>query len=134
MQPPASLQEENDSINESIIPLLVVAVAVSPESSDTMWFIRVEEIDCINLKDDVVNYGHVIPAGMTYIKGNFLERMKSNKHSSTFKISKKCKFFHKESVVYPYVELLANKKGFVLENRTMTEILCHVDENKFQYI
>ena len=99
-----------------------------------MWFIKVKEIDRINLKDDVDNYGHVIPAGMTYIKGNSLERMGSNKHSSTFKISKKCTFFYKESVVYPYVELLENREGFVFGNRIMTEIFCHVEENKFQHI
>ena len=76
----------------------------------TLCFIKVKEIDCINLKDDVDDYSHVIPAGMTYIKGNFLERMESKKNSSTFKISKKCTFFYKESVVYSYAELLEIKQ------------------------
>lgn len=65
-----------------------------------------------------------------------LERMESNKHSSTFKISKKCIFFYtgKDPVVYPHVELLENTKGFMLENRTITEILYYMVENKFQLI
>ena len=44
----------------------------------TLWFIKVQEIDCGNLKDDVKDYGHLIPAGMTYIKGIFLERIELN--------------------------------------------------------
>ena len=55
MQPPALLQEENDSINKYISPQSVVAAAASPESSDTVWFIKVKEIEFINLKDDVDN-------------------------------------------------------------------------------
>ena len=42
MQPAALLQEENDSINEFTIPRSVVDVATSPESSDTVWFIKVK--------------------------------------------------------------------------------------------
>ena len=91
------------------------------------------ETDCINLKDHVNDYDHVIPAGMTYIKGNVLERMESSKHSSTFQISKKPTFFYKESAVYLYLNLLQNKNVFMLEKRTMIEILCHVEEKEFQH-
>ena len=55
MQPPALLQEENNSINKSIIPQSVVATAASPESSNTVWFITVKEIEFINLKGDADN-------------------------------------------------------------------------------
>ena len=73
---------------------------------------------------------------MTMVMLFLLERMESNKHSSTFKISKKCIFFYtgKDPVVYPDVELLENTKGFMLENRTITEILYHMEENKFQHM
>ena len=52
-----------------------MAVAASAESSDTVWFIKVKEVDCICLKDNVDDYGHVIPTGVTYIKGKFLKAM-----------------------------------------------------------
>ena len=61
-----------------------------------------------------------------------LERMESNKH---LKLAKNAYFFtSKDPVVYPHVGLLENKKGFALENRTITEILYHMKENKFHYI
>ena len=58
------------------------------------------------------DYGHKIPTGMKFLKGHFLELVSTTKDSTIFCLSKKVTYFDKETVVYPYVEIEAGKKGF----------------------
>jgi len=44
-----------------------------------------------------------------------------------FKPSKKVTFFYKESVIYPFVQMVETKNGLRLENKDLTDILCYMD-------
>ena len=48
-----------------------MAIIASPESQDNVWLIKVKDIDYINLKDVVDDYGHVILAGEDGVKQAF---------------------------------------------------------------
>ena len=68
---------------------MFVAVAANELSPDANWFIKVVQRKCgsnENVTDDY-DYGHVILAGFKYIKGHFLELVKTTKNSQILKIS-----------------------------------------------
>ena len=90
--------------------------------------IKVTKIDCVGNGKDVDDYGHIIPAGVGYMMGNFLEK------SSHYTLSKNLTFFYKESVVYPYINFQPCKNGFKLEISDYTEILHFIEENGFCHL
>ena len=58
----------------------------------------------------------------------------STKQSQIFDLSKKVSFFYKECIVYPYVSMNENKKGYILLNTHLTEILNYVEEANFGHL
>ena len=74
---------------------------ISPNSSDTVWFIRIKE-PCIAEALSEDDCGHAVFAGQSYIIGNFLERPRSTSKGHYFKVDSKTSFFYHESIVYPF--------------------------------
>ena len=64
-----------------------------------------------------------------YIKGHFLERVKTTKSSYIFKISSKFTYFYSEFVVYPFVSINETDKEHVLDNKDLTDILHFIEEH-----
>lgn len=107
----------------------IVAVAAEEKSEDSVWFIKIiENNETINDIAKIDDYGNVIPGGVNFFKGHFLEREYVKKSCQLFKLSKKVTFFYKESVFYPFVPMTETKKGFRLENKDLTDILCYMDK------
>ena len=72
--PAPSVPTEGDSVDSNFIaPESIVAVAADTNAMDTIWFLKVKDINCVSINDSMDDCGHIIPKGMTYIKGNFLE-------------------------------------------------------------
>ena len=95
---------ESNAICEFIVADSSIAIAAEESSTDSIWFIKVTKTDCMGNDKGVDDYGHIIPTGVGYMMGNFLEKSSHSKKSSqTYTLSKKLTFFYKESVVYLYI-------------------------------
>ena len=95
-----------------------VAIAFDTSSIDTVWFIQIVESNFVGdgvLCDD---YSHKIAAGVNFLKGHFLEKEKELSTTQFFKHSSEMTCFYLESILYPYVNLLESKKGFILKTPT----------------
>ena len=126
---------ESNAICDFIVADSFIAIAAEESSMDSIWFIKVTKIDCVGNGKDVDDYGHIIPTGVGYMMGNFLEKSShSTKSSQTYTLSKKLTFFYKESVVYPYVNFQPCKNGFKLKMSDYTEILHFIEENSFCHL
>ena len=110
-----------------------VAVAADKSSVDTVWFIRIDDNDCVSpdCKDSYDNY---IAEGVHYLKGRFLEVIDENESRKLYKLSDLKTFFYKESVVYPYVNIEETRKGLVLKNKDLVDIIQYVEANNFSHL
>ena len=132
---PSSAEIDDEIQNADFIsPDSVVAILADAGSMDTVWFIKVIKNECISNGKDTDDYGHSIIAGARYITGNFPERTSYLTAQQVFRLSKKVTFFYKESVVYPFVNIIENKKGFVLKNKDSTDIIHFIEQNGFSHI
>jgi len=117
-----------NSVSNLVSSDQIVAIAAEKSSIDTVWFVYVNEIDCVNhtcqQKDD---YGHVIPTSQSYLSCNYLEKQSDKKKGVVYKRSNKNVFIYKECIVYPLVEFEAhynnNQDLFFLTNGHYIEIL-----------
>ena len=82
---------------------------ISPNSSDTVWFIRIKEpwIAETSSEDDC---GQAVVAGQSYIIGNFLKISRSNSKGHYFKIDSRTSYFYHESIMYPFCTILRKEK------------------------
>ena len=131
---PVAEEEEDCFAEEFVIPESIVAVAAAQNSLDTVWFIKVTETECFSAELVTDDYKHVIPLGRSYLKGHFLERLSYSKSATLFKVSKKLTYFYKVTVLYPYVEMEENKRGYVLKNDHYTDIICHLEQTDFAHL
>ena len=127
--------DDNDNVNSFLTPESIVAIAADKKSIDTIWFIKVIEAECVNDDEDEHDaYGHSVPKGVAFMKGNFLEKIQDSTNGQIFKLSKKITFFYKESVLYPYVNFKETKKGLVLSSSEYTDIIHYVENNNYCHI
>ena len=117
--------DENDA-SEFLLADTYCAVAADKSSSDTVWFIKVKDSNnaSVQMTDD---YNNIIAAGMDYVEGNFLEKLHVVQKGTLYKLSKKKTYFFKESVVYPFVQFTAAKKGLLLSNEEFVTILNYTE-------
>lgn len=128
------LPEDEDETNSFILPNSIVAVAASPSSFDTIWFVHVQEAYVTYGEASQDDYGHIIPPGTFFHTGKFYERCNTTKTGTIYNLSKKMTFFYSESVVFPFVELEERKNGYFLSNSHYSEILCHMEETGFTHL
>ena len=130
-----SSSHDDEGRYDFIIPQMYVAVAADDNSLDPMWFIKVLKVECCGNGKYGDDYGNIIPVGVNFIKGHFMEKsVFSNSKYQTYKLSRKVTLFYKESVVYPYVNSEQNKKGFILKMDEYAEILNFVERNSYNQI
>ena len=126
-----------ETVNDFILPDTIVAVAAPKKSIDTVWFIRVVEVNRVRETMEVDSYGHQIPAGMVHLSGHFLERddRYSSKKATVFSISRETTYFYKESILYPFVNIQEdNNKRLSLSARDYTDILLFIENNGFSHL
>ena len=112
--------------NDFVVPGTVCAKAASPNFSDTVWFVRIQEL-CIPETSSEDDYGHNIVADQSYIIGNFPERSRSNSNRHYFKVGNKTSNFYHESIMYPFGQFKEKKNEFFIENLEYFEIIQFVD-------
>ena len=66
---------------------------------------------------------------MDYAEGKFLERKDESAKDTTYRISKRKTYFFKESIVHPFIQFKATKKGNFLPVKEYVEILNYVENN-----
>ena len=132
-----SLEDEKDdneisssAITKNFIELgSIVVIAASHSSFNTVWFIEVKDTSCFGANCD--GYGNIFDEGTTYLAGHFLEKISETEMKQTFQLISKTAYFHKESILHPYVQFTESKKGLVLENLHYMEILQYIEQNNF---
>ena len=106
---------------------------ISPNSSDTIWFIRIKE-PCITETSSKDDFGHAIVADPSYIIGNFLERSRSNSKGHYFKIDSKTSYFYHGSIVYPFALFTEKKNEFFIDNSEYFEIINLVEHTGVAFL
>ena len=99
-----------------------------------MFVIKVLRMNCViegMCEDD---YKNVIPYGMEYIKGNFLEKRFETKSSTVFQLSEKVTYFYKESIIFPFVNIVESKKGIEINNKEWLDIICHAEQTGYAHL
>ena len=125
---------DSSAICDFIVADAFVAIAAKETLMGLIWFIKVTKIGCVGNGKDIDNYDHIIPTGVGYMIGHFLEKSSQSTKSQTYTLSKKLTFFYKEIVVYPYVNFQPCKNGFKLKMSDCTEILHFIKENSFCHL
>ena len=94
-----------------------VAIAAHQRSSDSVWFIKVQEVNLCSSLEEVDDYGNTIPKGTIYQSGNFLKSNTFARKSTIYRLVRSKKtYFYKESVIFSYVNFKEEKKSYVLDN------------------
>jgi len=126
---------EEDVIDDGLIlPGSYCAIAADRSSNETIWFVKINKY--LSAMYDVVDdYGVKIAGGQSYIEGHFLERLSSFKNGHIYKLQQNKKtFFYRESVVYPFVQIIPSKKGLYLPINEYVEVLNFIESNGLSYI
>ena len=125
--------DQNDDTQKNnkdfVVPGTICIIAASPNSSDTVWFLRIQDL-CIAETSSQDDYGNVVVAGQSYIIGNFLERSRSNSKWHYFKVDNKISYFYHESIVYPFAQFTEKKHEFFVENSEYFEIIHFVEHTR----
>ena len=106
--------------------------AVAPDlennpANESVWFIMVTEISMAR-KEEIDDYQNIVPKGVEFIKGHFLEKIQSGSKGILYKLeSKKVTYFYKETIRFPYVQFSSTKKGFLLSMTEYVDVLNSVE-------
>ena len=82
------------------------------------------------------DYWHGIEPGMIHHVGHFYEKEEkySSKKQIGFELSKKCTYFYKENILYPFVNIQEGKKGHFLTNQDYVDTLIYIERNGFNHL
>ena len=105
---------------------------ISPNSSDTVWFIRIKELNIAETPED--DFRHAGAAAQSYIIGNFLERSRSNSKGHYFKVDSKTSYFYHESIVYLFAKFTEKKNDFFIKNSEYFEIIHFVEPTGMTFL
>ena len=116
----------------------IVAIATENSSIDTVWFMYVIEVKCVDHSiNNIDDYGHNVPKSQPYLLCNYLEKLNDNKKGVVYQRSKKNIFLYKEIIVYPLVEFepnCNNKEDLIfLSNNKFFEVLNCVQFTAMDY-
>ena len=119
---------------EFLVPGSFIAITADTNSIDTVWFTEIAESSFVGDKVLCDDHCHKIAAGVNFLKDHFLEKEKEL--SAVFQRSSNSKttFFYSESILYPYVNLLEGKKGFILKNTDFIDVTHYVENNNFCHL
>ena len=99
---------------------------ISPNSSDTVSFIRIKEPSIAETSSED-NCGHTVVAHQSYIIGNFIERSRNNSKGHHFKVDSKTSYFYHESVVYHFAQFTEKKNEFFIEHSEYFQVTHFVE-------
>ena len=109
--------QESLEIGDLVSNDQIVAIAAENSSIDTLWFVYVIDIKCVDhlLSNNIGDCGHNVPKSQPYLFCSYLEKLNDDKKSVAYiyiyiyiKIVKKNVFIYKESIVYSLIEFDSN--------------------------
>ena len=92
-------------------------------------FIKIIEAECVSENAELDDYGHSIVKDDAFMKGCFLRKVQIQ-NGQLFKIPRKVTFFHKENVLYTFVNFIESNKGLIQSNTEYNNI-HYVENNNF---
>ena len=117
--------QQEQAASEVLVPDIVVALAADSTSRESFYLIKIIEEEQQKLEDDTDDYGHV-KKGVKHFEGLFFERKFDSDKVYTLN-EKKRAFFHKESVVFPSVQLKPRKGEFELRDDELLVIIKYLE-------
>ena len=128
-------------MNEFVDVGTYVAVA-TPKSTETVWvpeqfwIVKVSEVNRLTMEECIDDFGQHIGPKMMHLAGHFLEKEEklSTKRKVGYCLSNKITYFYKESVLYPYINIVEEKRGLSLDIKEYTEILLYIEQNGFSHL
>ena len=122
----SNTSERNTDKCDFLMPESICAVAADQQSSDTVWFIKIEG-ESVTKEEICDDYGVKVGLGQKYLYGKFLEKEGTCRGGQKFKLMRKTTFFYKESVAYPFVNFDYRKHLYVISNNDFCDIISYVD-------
>ena len=133
--PPQSDELGNEENDGFILADSYLALAADSTDVDALWYVKVLEVNQCSDKNEVDGYCNEIPKGVTYFVGNFLVRDHRGKRCTYFNLeTDKKTYFYKESVLYPFVNILEEKNKLLLKDEDYTDILMYVEQSGFTHL
>ena len=129
--PPEIVGEEE--VSDFVTPGTIVAAAAPKFSTDTVWLIKVVEVNWVLVTETSKNdYDHEIAPGIMHLSGHFLEcndRLSTLK-ATIYNLSDKTTYLFKESILYPFLNIHEkDNKGISLSMQDYTDILYYIEKN-----
>ena len=138
---PLELITVEEELHEFVVPGTVVAIRRDKKggsSDQAFWFMEVVEVNrCVMEEDKLIDdSGRVVPKGLQHLSGHFFEKNDkySNMKKYVYNKSKKITYFFRESIMYPYVNMVEEKHGYSLSAQDYTEILLAIEQNGYSYL
>ena len=97
---------------------------VSNKGVEIVVYHYVKQLMTMN-KPIVDRFYNTIAAGQAFFTGQFLEWTTSQ---TIYVLSNKKTYFFKERVVYRFVHVIPNEKGFIITNDELCEVLAYVEK------
>ena len=149
---PAETSDATSIAHEFLFEKSICAVAADVKSFDSVIFIYVEEVveiesadvledidsegevdydeenDNADIENDVGvtdGYGHMIPAGHSYVRGKYMEKQGETKHGKRYTCMKKDVYFYKESAFVNFQQKKDNI--FYISNNEFCDVLSYAE-------
>lgn len=106
--------ENNENGKDFLISETYCAVAADINSSDSFWFLKINDISCDFQTDE---YNHTVHAGQKYYKGFFLEEEYPISKWKFFRIIRKNALVLRKSIIYPLVQFVEKKNKLFISNQ-----------------
>ena len=127
--------DDDESEEQTVIDFISPgSVAADEKSIDTIWFVKILENECVASANEKDDCGNVIPHGAFFLKGRFLEIVVEKSSHRVYKLSKKLTYFYKESVIYPFVNMVETEKGYILKNVDFMDIIQFAEANNYRHL
>ena len=97
---------------------------VSNKGVEIVVYHYVKQLMTMN-KPIVDRFCNTIAAGQAFFTGQFLEWTTSQ---TIYVLPNKKTYFFKERVVYRFVHVIPNEKGFIITNDELCEVLAYVEK------
>ena len=99
MQEQSNVHEDNETDNFLLLETIVI-VAAEKKSSDTIYFIKIINIEEGSLSSITNEHNNVIYAGQGYLINHFLEKINNSCEGYIHQIGLKKSFYFKETVLF----------------------------------
>ena len=122
--------EEDEPVHDEpaadvLLKDVVVALAAEKKARETFYLMKITQEEEQASKDEKYGWGTFIKAGQFHLRGLFFESVPGSDRK--FNLIQKEVIFFRESIVYPFVQLEASKKHYLLPEEEHMQITRFIE-------